>query len=115
VAEPIEATRENFDEVSQEGTVLVDVWGPDCEPCLRIAPHVAELAEKRADELRVVKLEAPKAKRACINMGVHGLPTFLLLHDGEEVSRLSQNVISPNQLDQWLDKSLQEIEKEEVS
>ncbi len=27
-----EATRENFDELVESGTTLVDVWGPDCRP-----------------------------------------------------------------------------------
>ena len=112
MAEPIEATRENIDELIESGTVLVDVWGPDCEPCVRLTPHVEKLADEREDQLRVVKLEAPKAKRACINMGVHGLPTFLLMRDGEEMARLSQNTISPTQLNQWLDQNLEKIEKE---
>ena len=114
MAEVIEATRENFDEAIESGTVLVDVWGPDCKPCLQLMPHVEELAEERAEQLRVVKLEAPKARRACINLGVHGLPTFLLMRDGEEVARLSQSTISPAQLNQWLDESLEGI-GEEVS
>ncbi|MCP9489596.1 MAG: thioredoxin domain-containing protein [Solirubrobacteraceae bacterium MAG38_C4-C5] len=112
MAEPIEATRENFDELIESGTVLVDVWGPDCEPCLRLTPHVEKVAQKREDELRVVKLEAPKAKRACINLGVHGLPTFLLMRDGEEFARLSQSTISPKQLNEWLDENLETTEEE---
>jgi hypothetical protein len=36
------------------------------------------------------------------------------MHDGEEVSRLSASTITPNQLKDWLDKSLEEM-KEEVS
>ena len=113
MAEVAEATRENFDELVESGTALVDVWGPDCKPCLALMPHVEKLADAR-DDLRVVKLEAPKARRVCIRLGVHGLPTFLLLHDGEEVARLSAPTISPTQLNDWLDKSLEEM-KEEVS
>jgi thioredoxin 1 len=113
MGELIEATRDNFDEAVASGTTLVDVWGPDCQPCLALNPHVEELAEERED-LKVVKLEAPKARRACINLGVHGLPTFLLMHDGEEVSRLSASSISPTELNEWLDQSLEEM-REEVS
>ena len=108
-----EATRENFDELDMSGTVLVDVWGPDCRPCLALMPHVEKLAEAR-DDLKVVKLEAPKARRVCIRLGVHALPTFLLMRDGEEVARLSESTISPPQLHEWLDKSLDEM-TEEVS
>jgi thioredoxin-like negative regulator of GroEL len=114
VAEVAEATRENFDELVASGTTLVDVWGPDCRPCIALMPHVEKLADARADELTVVKLEAPKARRVCINLKVHGLPTFLLMQDGEEVSRLSASTISPAQLNEWLDESLAEM-REEVS
>jgi len=108
-----EATRENFDGLVESGTTLVDVWGPDCRPCLALKPHVEKLAEAR-DDLTVVMLEAPKARRVCIRLKVHALPTFLLMHDGKEVARLSASTISPPQLHDWLDKSLDEM-REEVS
>ncbi len=108
-----EATRENFDDLVAAGTTLVDVWGPDCKPCLALMPHVEKLAQARPD-LNVVKLEAPKARRVCIRLGVHGLPTFLLMQDGEELARLSASTISPAQLNEWLDGSLERI-REEVS
>ena len=108
-----EATRENFDELVESGTTLVDVWGPDCRPCLALKPHVEKLAEAR-DDINVVMLEAPKARRVCIRLKVHGLPTFLLLRDGEEVARLSESTIKPNELKAWLDESLSEL-REEVS
>jgi len=108
-----QATRENFDELVASGTTLVDVWGPECRPCLALKPHVEKLAEAR-DDLSVVMLEAPKARRVCIRLKVHGLPTFLLMQDGEEVSRLSASTISPTELKAWLAKSLDEM-KEEVS
>ena len=106
-----EATRENFDELVGSGTTLVDVWGPECRPCLALKPHVEKLAEAR-DDISVVMLEAPKARRVCIRLKVHGLPTFLLLHDGDEVARLSASTISPAELNTWLDKSLDEMREE---
>jgi thioredoxin 1 len=111
MGELMEATRENFDELVESGTTLVDVWGPDCRPCLALMPHVEKVAEARED-LRVVKLEAPKARRVCIRLGVHGLPTFLLMRDGEEFARLSASTIAPAQLDSWLDENLVKIEEE---
>jgi thioredoxin-like negative regulator of GroEL len=107
----MEATRENFDELVESGTTLVDVWGPECRPCLALMPHVEKVAAARED-LRVVKLEAPKARRVCIRLGVHGLPTFLLLRDGEEFARLSASSIAPAQLDDWLDQNLVKTEEE---
>ena len=45
---------------------------------------------------------------------MHALPTFLLMQEGEEVARLSASTISPTQLNDWLDKSVEEM-REEVS
>ena len=100
----VEATRETFRDLVAEGTVLVDVWGPECRPCLALMPHVERIASERPD-LKVVKLEAPKARRLCIEMQVHGLPTFLLLRDGQEVARISRSLISPGELEDWLDSA----------
>ena len=39
----IEATVETFDELSRQGEVLVDIWGPQCQPCLALMPAVEAL------------------------------------------------------------------------
>jgi len=101
----VEATRENFRSLVAEGLVLVDVWGPDCKPCLALLPHVARIVDERPG-LSCVKLEAPKARRLCIEMQVHGLPTFLLFRDGAEVARLSKSTLSPGELETWLDGAI---------
>jgi len=99
-----DATKDNYDELVSKGTVLVDVWGPDCRPCIALMPHVEKLAETRP-ELNVVKLEAPTARRLCMTLKVMGLPAYILYRDGEEVSRLSGNDITPASLEEWIDES----------
>jgi thioredoxin-like negative regulator of GroEL len=101
-----EATKDNFQDLIAEGTVLVDVWGPQCVPCVALAPHVDQLAEERPD-ISVVKLEAPKARRVCIDLRVMTMPTFLLFRDGEEVARLSDPNLSPDKLQEWLSETLE--------
>ena len=97
-----EATRENFFDLVADGDVLVDVWGPQCTRCLALLPHVEALAAHRPD-LRVVKLEAPKARRVCMELRLMGLPAFLLYRDGQEVSRLTDPNLTADQLDEWLE------------
>ena len=102
-----EATRDNFTELVSEGTVLVDVWGPDCQPCLALNPHVEELAEAHADKMKFVKLEAPKARRLCMSMGLMGLPVFLVFKDGEEVDRIGgPAATTPAQVTAFVEKNL---------
>jgi thioredoxin 1 len=101
----VEATREDFRDLVADGTVLVDVWGPSCTSCLALMPHVEALAGER-DDLRVVKLEAPKARRLCMELRLMGLPAFLLFRDGEEIARLAEPDLEPARLTAWLDEAL---------
>lgn len=109
MSDVIETTKDDFEEVVSSGTVLVDVWGPDCKPCVALEPHVEKISATR-DDLKVVKLEAPKARRLCMKLGLMGLPVFLLYRDGEEVSRLSGPQVTPESLHAWIDGSLSKIE-----
>jgi thioredoxin-like negative regulator of GroEL len=108
-----EATRENFKELIAEGTVLLDVWGPSCQPCFALMPHVENMAET-IDDLTVVKLEAPKARRICMELGLMTLPSFVMFQDGEEVSRLSDPNLSADKLSAWVDQTLAEIRKDQT-
>lgn len=100
-----EATKENFRDIVARGSVLVDVWGPQCAPCIAIMPAVEALAQSRSD-LKVVKLDSTKARRLCIEMRVMGLPAFLLFQDGREVARIGGQDITAASLTQWLDETL---------
>ena len=100
----VDATKETFDELVGSGTVLVDVWGPDCRPCIALMPHVEKMAGERAD-LKVVKLEAPTARRLCMALRVMGLPAFILYRDGQELGRISGGDITAASLEAWLDQT----------
>ncbi len=110
MGEVVEATRDDFWDVVAEGSVLVDVWGPDCRPCLALEPEVDRMAEERPD-LRVAKVEAPKARRLMIDLGVHGLPTVLLFQDGEEVARISDPNLTPPQLEEWVQENYDQADE----
>ena len=101
----VEATRDDFRDLVADGLVLVDVWGPSCARCLALFPHVEDLASRRPD-LRVVKLEAPKARRLCMELKLMGLPAFLLFRDGEELDRITDPNLTAERLDAWLDETL---------
>ena len=45
---PVDATVETFSDLTREGNVLVDFWGPRCQPCLAMMPTIAGL-ENAAD------------------------------------------------------------------
>lgn len=85
----IELNKENFDKETKEGVVLVDIWAPWCPPCRAMGPIVEELSEdfKDDDVIKVTKLNADEYMDIASNLGVTGLPTFLLYKNGEIISK----------------------------
>ena len=88
-----EITGETFAaEVLQAGRpVLVDFWGPRCQPCLALMPAVEALAEQHTGRLKVVKVNANARPNweLCRQQGVMGLPAYLFFQNGKQVRRLS--------------------------
>jgi thioredoxin 1 len=89
---PVEATVATFSDLTSEGSVLVDFWGPRCQPCLAMMPTIAKLEEKTGGTVRVVKVNSAENRQVCRDLRVFGLPTYILMRDGEELERLSGDV-----------------------
>jgi len=89
---PVEATVDTYHELTGQGSVLVDFWGPRCQPCLAMMPTIAKLEEEAGGAVRVVKVNSSENRDICRELRVFGLPTYLLMRDGEELERLSGEV-----------------------
>lgn len=104
----LEVNKDNFEAevLSAGGPVLVDFWGPACQPCLALMPFVDELAEKHKGKLTVAKVDSSKNRRLCINLKVMSLPTFLMYQGGQEVGRISGKDVSEENLLQFVENKL---------
>ncbi len=104
-----ELTRESFPDLvgKAEKPVRIDFWGPQCRPCLALAPTFEQLAEAH-DEMIFLKAAAPSNRMLCVDLQVMGLPTFLCMVDGKEVSRLTGGDVSAEQLKEWVGEQAQE-------
>ena len=89
---PVEATPDTFKDLTRDGNVLVDFWGPRCEPCLQMMPTVEQLEAESGGAVKVVKVNAGDNREVCRELRVFGLPTYVLMRDGEELERLSGDV-----------------------
>jgi len=96
----IDATVDTFEGLTGEGHVLVDIWGPQCQPCLALMPAVEALAGSYGDRVRFVKVEAPENRKICRDLRVAGLPAYLTMRDGVEVERLTSNTTTPEQIEE---------------
>ena len=80
-------TKENFDEITRSGTVLLDFWAPWCGPCRMIAPIVEEIAAERED-ITVGKVNVDEEAELAIRFGITSIPTLIVLENGEKKAQL---------------------------
>ncbi|NLX62310.1 MAG: thioredoxin [Tissierellia bacterium] len=102
----IELNKENFEEevLKAEGPVLVDFWGPTCEPCKALMPHIHALEEKYGDKVKFTSLDITKARRLAIKQKVLGLPAIIIYKDGEEVERLAESAATAEAVEEMVKK-----------
>jgi thioredoxin 1 len=83
----IELDINNFDSevTSQEGIVIVDFWGENCEPCNKFMPVYEELSKELADKAKFCKLNTTKSTKLAISQRVMVLPTVVMYKDGKRV------------------------------
>lgn len=104
-----EVGKDNYDqEVKQSGMpTLVDFWGPQCVPCKALMPHVEELSKEYEGKVKFCKCDSSQNRRLCVTLKVLGLPTFLFYNkDGEEVSRITGDTITPELIKENVEKLL---------
>lgn len=83
-------TDENFEQevLRSELPVLLDVWGPGCAPCTKLAPIVMELSRKYHGRLKVAELNASESPHTAARLYVRGTPTVLYFAQGKEKERM---------------------------
>lgn len=104
-----EVTTATFEQevLAADRPVLVDFWGPRCQPCIALMPAVEALATEYASALKVVKVNANSRDnwQLCREQKVMGLPAYLFFRDGKEVKRVAGNEVTR----QVLAESVQEL------
>jgi len=101
----IEVNKDNFEQevLNSNKPVVVDFWGPSCQPCLRLLPEVEKLSEKYKDKVKLVKVNSAENRRLCINLRVMGLPSFLAFKDGKEVKRVSGQSLTVSEIEELIE------------
>jgi thioredoxin 1 len=69
--------------LTSEQPVLVDFWAEWCGPCHAVAPVLDKIAEERATELRLVKVNIDEEPDLAQRYGIMSIPTVVLFKNGE--------------------------------
>ena len=91
LAEPVEVSRELFDEVVRDARVpvFVDFWAAWCGPCRMVAPEVKKLAARMAGSAIVLKVDTDAQPEVAGRFDIRSIPTFIVFKDGKPVVRES--------------------------
>lgn len=83
-------TKANFEQdvLQSKKIVLLDVWAPWCAPCRGMEPIIEALSEDTKAFAEVIKLDASSEMDIVQELGVSGLPTFLVFKEGKIVGSI---------------------------
>ncbi|WP_433257556.1 thioredoxin [Streptosporangium sp. CA-135522] len=74
--------------LTSDKPVLVDFWADWCHPCHMLAPVLEQLADERADDLVVAKVDVDAYPELAEQYGVRAFPTLKLFRAGRVVHTL---------------------------
>jgi thioredoxin 1 len=81
--EPITTSQFDAEVLQSDTPVIVDFWAEWCGPCRAVSPVLEQIAEERADSLRVVKVNIDEEPELQQRYGILSIPTILLFEGGE--------------------------------
>ncbi len=97
-----------FDHISAESEwTLVDFWAPWCAPCQMMLPTFGRVAESFAEQVTSAKANVDDHGDLAKRFGIRGVPTLILLHNGQPVDQLS-GAQPEAAVTHWLQQKLQQ-------
>lgn len=81
----ITVTKDNFNEVVKEGTIILDFWANWCGPCRMLSPVLEQFAEE--ENLVVGKVNVDEEEELSNTFQISSIPALFLVKDGKVVNK----------------------------
>ncbi len=87
---PVSVNDANFHEevYRSKVPVVLDVWGPGCQPCQRMEPIIIDLATRYEGQVKVAEMNAAASPKTMRKLHVMGTPTVIYFKNGSELERV---------------------------
>lgn len=81
----LKITSENYEEevMKSEKPVLIDFYADWCGPCKMMSPIIDEIAEERADSIKVGKVNVDENQELAMQYGIMSIPTIVIIKNGQ--------------------------------
>ncbi len=85
----VKITAANFENevMHSDKPVLVDFYADWCGPCKMLSPILHELAEEKADTLKIGKVNVDEQMELAMRFQVSSIPMIVLFKDGNPVAK----------------------------
>jgi thioredoxin 2 len=106
----VAARDSDFATIAEQSAVpaLIDFWAAWCGPCRMVSPVLDKLAQEKAGEIKLVKVDVDRAPELSRRFAVQSIPTLMVISGGKVVARQTGAAPAPA-LRSWLEQALADI------
>ena len=81
----LKITSENFEEevLKSDKKVLIDFYADWCGPCKMMSPIIDQIAEEKAEQIKVGKVNVDENQELAMEYDVMSIPTIIIINNGE--------------------------------
>lgn len=95
----LKINNENYEEevLKSDKPVIIDFYADWCGPCRMMSPIIDEIAEEKAESIKVGKVNVDENQELAMKYGVMSIPTIVIIKNGE-VSKTFVGVRNKNEI-----------------